>query len=91
MAKENPRTRKFWHKIVFSIQCCYPIDSDILRDKTVDKKFMYIPNDDKQNYFLYRIILLVEKFGQTLGTSIIDSPMSPPSLQRSNGDKKYYE
>ena len=34
-----------------------------LKDKTVDKKFMYIPNDDKQNYFLYRIILLVEKFG----------------------------
>ena len=31
------------------------------RDKTMDDKFLYAPNDDKQNYYFCRSKLLVEK------------------------------
>ena len=33
----------------------------ILRDKTMAKKFMYFPNDDKQNYPFSRLKQLLEK------------------------------
>ena len=36
--------------------------SGILRDKTMDDKFMSILDNDKQNYALRRLILLVQKF-----------------------------
>ena len=36
--------------------------SRILKDKTLDKKYMYIPNDDKQNTPYVELKLLVEKF-----------------------------
>ena len=29
-----------------------------------DNKFMYIPNDDKQNYLFYKIKLFAEKFAE---------------------------
>ena len=37
--------------------------SGILRDKTMDDEFIYIPNDDKQNYPSCRLKLIVEQFG----------------------------
>ncbi len=68
----------------------------------MDEKFMYIPNDDKQNYSFCRLQLLIETFGHSikiqckslkllsqkinklyyknLGTSVMKSPLSPPSL-----------
>ena len=67
------------------------IKAGILIDKTMDDKLKYLPNHDKQNYPLK---LLVEQFGfqlnnqnstkgyKTLVTSVIYSPMSPPSLTK---------
>ena len=34
--------------------------SGIVRDKTMDDKLIYIPNDDEHNYFICRLKLLVE-------------------------------
>ena len=39
------------------------ICTGILRDKTMDNKSMYIPDDVTQNYAFCRLKLLVEKFG----------------------------
>ena len=33
-----------------------------IRDKTMDDKFIYIHNDDTQNYSFYKLKVLVEKF-----------------------------
>ena len=69
----------------------------------MDDKFMYIPNDDTQNYLFCRLKLVVETFKhstvwaiqsnpkflsqrirkryhKSLGTSVINSPLSPLSL-----------
>ena len=61
----------------------------------MDNKLIYIPDDDKQNQPFFGFKLSVEKLGthyqnptqilvqtnkKTLGTSVIYSPMSPPSL-----------
>ena len=47
-------------------------------------KFMYIPNDDTQNYPFCSVKLGVETFEhsnyKTLGTSVINSPVSLVSL-----------
>ena len=57
-------------------------------------KLMYIPDDYTQNYPFCILQLVVETFGhptysvnnlekryyKTLGTSVINSPVSPPSL-----------
>ena len=55
-------------------------------------KFMYILNDDTQNQTFCRLQEVVETFGQNstsrkrfyiiLGTSVIHSPMSTPSLTK---------
>ena len=37
----------------------------ILRDKTMNDKFMYIPNDDKQNIPSIQLQLVVETFGHS--------------------------
>ena len=71
------------------------------RDKTMDHKFMYISNNDKQNFPFCRLKLLVKKLGyssfltdqnsvkspidlksflKTLGTTVIYTSESPPSL-----------
>ena len=71
----------------------YAILSGILRDKTMEDKLIYIPNDDKHNYPFCWLKLLVEKFDsnqykilkcyprlcglKTLGTSVIYNPMIP--------------
>ena len=36
--------------------------SGILRDKTINDKFIYTPNYDEQKYTFWRFRLLVEKF-----------------------------
>ena len=33
----------------------------ILRDKTMEYKLVYIPNDDKQNFSFYRLKLMIKK------------------------------
>ena len=40
----------------------FPLGPGISRDKTMDDKLIYIPNDDKQNYSFFILQLLVEKF-----------------------------
>ena len=37
----------------------------LFRDKTMANKFMYIPNDDKQNYPLHRLQLAVKSLGHS--------------------------
>ena len=32
----------------------------ILRDRTIDDKFLYFPNGDKQKYLVFRLELLVK-------------------------------
>ena len=46
-------------KIIYN----YFTSTDILRDKTLDSKFMYTPKIDKQNYPFNGLKLLVEMFG----------------------------
>ena len=57
----------------------------------MDDKFINIPNDNKQDYPFCRLKLLLEMldttcfeeiFFKTLGTSVINIPMSPLSLQK---------
>ena len=66
-------------------------------DKTTADKLMYVPNNDSQKYSFcrfYRLQLVVERFNKvvkpmnkkkrnnkTFGTSVINSPISPSSLQ----------
>ena len=38
------------------------VNSGIYRDNTMADKFMYIPNDNAQNYPFCRLKLVVEKF-----------------------------
>ena len=49
---------------------CNGFYSGILRDKAMADKFMYISNNDIQNYLFCRLQLLVETFGHsTLSTN----------------------
>ena len=43
--------------------CNYYLLSGILRDKTINDKFMYIPNNDIQNYPFYTLQIVDETFG----------------------------
>ena len=54
---------KGW-RTVFNLR--YSIPTGILRDKTMADKLMYIPNDNKQNYTLYRLQLLVGTFRHSI-------------------------
>ena len=55
-----------------------------LKDKTMDDKLLHIPNDDKQNYLAVNLKISIIGWKYclflVLGTSLIYSPMSPPSL-----------
>ena len=39
--------------------------SEILKDKTIDDKSIYIPNDDKQNLPFFRLKLMVKSLETT--------------------------
>ena len=41
---------------------CHAVTPGTFRDKTMDNKLMYIPNDDKQNYPFCGSKLLIEKY-----------------------------
>ena len=68
---------------------------EILRDKTMADKYMYISNDDKQNYHFCRLLVDTASFNEPIKSCKylklcyyykvlvllkFNSPMSPPSL-----------
>ncbi len=68
------------------------VNAGILRDKTMDVKFVYIPNYGNQKTSSERLKLMVEKFDtlileptnhKSLGTLVVSTAMSPPSLSKS--------
>ena len=75
----------------------------ILKDKILDDKLMFISNGDKHNYPFYelkqtnsnKLIKIAQKSSKfskprnktMLGTSLINRPMSPPSLLCKGGER----
>ena len=54
--------------------------SGILRDKTMDDKLIFIPNDDKQNYPYFRLKLLVENQNSEIVPKVFETTNNTVSL-----------
>ena len=78
-------------RLAFCFQFCTQTDtqqgSGILRDKTMAKKLIHIPNDNAQNFHFCRLWLLVETFGHS--TSWINQSKSPKLLSQRIRERYY--
>ena len=79
--------RSFAHKHINLNQCYIGNKNDVIcRDLKGKDKVIYMPNDDKQNCPIVNQLLgqsikpSDERIYETLGISLISSPMSPSSL-----------